>query len=292
MRNSFRLPWFRIHIILLNDPGRLISVHLMHTSLVSGWSLVISLYELLIFDLSDPIYNPIWRQGSFILSFITRLGVNTSIFDWCIGVEFLYYNTSLNILWKFESVSVSYFILAGLLSLYSFWHWSYWDLKVFILNFTAKLSLDLVRIFGIPLFLASLLCFGFGIFYLSRLFGPGFWTSDSLGLVGAIRQVKPIYSIIGLSSFCFGSVPANHISAGFLGLVVKVWQISSRPGPFLYRSLNLSSFESVLSSSIGLVLFTGVLTSSLMWYGSITNPLELFGPSRFQWDNGYFRYRA
>ena len=25
-----------------------------------------------------------------------------------------------------------------------------------------------------------------------------------------------------------------------------------------------------------------------MWYGSITNPLELFGPSRFQWDNGYF----
>ena len=101
----------------------------------------------------------------------------------------------------------------------SFWHWSYWDLKVFILNFTSKLSLDLVRIFGIHLFLASLLCFGFGIFYLSRLFGPGFWTSDSLGLVGAIRQVKPIYSIIGLSSFCFGSIPANHISAGFSGFV-------------------------------------------------------------------------
>ena len=136
----------------------------MHTSLVSGWSLVMSLYELLIFDLSDPIYNPIWRQGSFVLSFITRFGVSTSIFDWCIGVEFLYYNASFNILWKFESVSVSYFILAGLLSLSSFWHWSYWDLKVFISSFTAKLSLDLVRIFGIHLFLASLLCFGFGTF--------------------------------------------------------------------------------------------------------------------------------
>ena len=120
LRSSFRLPWFRVHIILLNDPGRLISVHLMHTSLVSGWSLVMSLYELLIFDLSDPIYNPIWRQGSFVLSFITRFGVSTSIFDWCIGVEFLYYNASFNILWKFESVSVSYFILAGLLSLSSF----------------------------------------------------------------------------------------------------------------------------------------------------------------------------
>jgi photosystem II CP47 chlorophyll apoprotein len=288
MRNSFRLPWFRVHIILLNDPGRLISVHLMHTSLVSGWSSVMSLYELLIFDPSDPIYNPIWRQGSFVLPFVTRLGVNTSIFDWCIGAEPLYYNTSFNVLWKFESVSASHLILAGLLSLSSFWHWSFWDLKVFISNSTAKLSLDLVRIFGIHLLLAGLLCFGFGTSHLSGLFGPGFWTSDNLGLVGAVRQVKPVYSIIGLNPSCFGSVPANHISAGFLGLVVGVWQISSRPGPSLYTSLNLSSLESVLSSSIGSVLFTGILTSSLMWYGSVTNPLELFGPSRFQWDNGYF----
>jgi photosystem II CP47 chlorophyll apoprotein len=25
-----------------------------------------------------------------------------------------------------------------------------------------------------------------------------------------------------------------------------------------------------------------------MWYGSLSNPLELYGPSRYQWDNGYF----
>jgi photosystem II CP47 chlorophyll apoprotein len=25
-----------------------------------------------------------------------------------------------------------------------------------------------------------------------------------------------------------------------------------------------------------------------MWYGSLSTPLELYGPSRYQWDNGYF----
>ena len=28
------LPWYRVHIVVLNDPGRLIAVHLMHTALV------------------------------------------------------------------------------------------------------------------------------------------------------------------------------------------------------------------------------------------------------------------
>jgi photosystem II CP47 chlorophyll apoprotein len=26
------LPWYRVHTVVLNDPGRLISVHLMHTT--------------------------------------------------------------------------------------------------------------------------------------------------------------------------------------------------------------------------------------------------------------------
>jgi hypothetical protein len=25
------LPWYRVHTVVLNDPGRLIAVHLMHT---------------------------------------------------------------------------------------------------------------------------------------------------------------------------------------------------------------------------------------------------------------------
>lgn len=36
---------FFIHTVVLNDPGRLISVHLMHTALVSGWAGSMALYE-------------------------------------------------------------------------------------------------------------------------------------------------------------------------------------------------------------------------------------------------------
>jgi photosystem II CP47 chlorophyll apoprotein len=31
------LPWYRVHTVVLNDPGRLISVHLMHTTTWLGW---------------------------------------------------------------------------------------------------------------------------------------------------------------------------------------------------------------------------------------------------------------
>ncbi|GMQ12632.1 hypothetical protein CsSME_00054974 [Camellia sinensis var. sinensis] len=30
------LPWYRVHTVVLNDPGRLLSVHIMHTALVAG----------------------------------------------------------------------------------------------------------------------------------------------------------------------------------------------------------------------------------------------------------------
>ena len=44
------LPWYRVHTVVLNDPGRLIAVHLMHTALVAGWAGSMALYELAIFD--------------------------------------------------------------------------------------------------------------------------------------------------------------------------------------------------------------------------------------------------
>lgn len=52
------LPWYRVHTIVLNDPGRLISVHLIHTALVSGWAGSMAFYELAVFDPSDPVLNP------------------------------------------------------------------------------------------------------------------------------------------------------------------------------------------------------------------------------------------
>jgi photosystem II CP47 chlorophyll apoprotein len=50
----------------------------------------------------------------------------------------------------------------------------------------------------------------------------------------------------------------------------------------------MSNIESVLASSIGATFFIALITSALMWYGSLTNPIELFGPTRYQWDSGYF----
>ena len=70
MNLAVRLPWFRVHIVLLNDPGRLISVHIMHTGLAGGWSGCMVCYELIIVDATDPVYNPVWRQGCYVIGCI------------------------------------------------------------------------------------------------------------------------------------------------------------------------------------------------------------------------------
>ena len=60
------------------DPGRLIAVPLMHTALVSGWTGSMASYELAVFDPSDPILDPMWRQGMFVILVMTRIGVTKS----------------------------------------------------------------------------------------------------------------------------------------------------------------------------------------------------------------------
>ena len=69
------LPWFRVHAVVMNDPGRLLAVHLMHTGLVSGWAGTMALYEVAAFDPSDMTFNPMWRQGMYEIPFLVRLGV-------------------------------------------------------------------------------------------------------------------------------------------------------------------------------------------------------------------------
>jgi len=207
------LPWFRVHIILLNDPGRLISVHIMHSALVAGWSGVMGLYELILLDTSDAVYNPMWRQGCYVLPFISRLGVVSSIYNWNIGII-----SSTAMQWSYELVIIAHLVLSGLLIGAAFWHWCYWDLDVFLSSRSGKLVIDLNRVFGIHLALASTLCIGFGLCHLTGYFGPGFWTSDSVGLLGSIRYIKPTYSIIGLTPYCYGVISSHHISAGVLGL--------------------------------------------------------------------------
>ena len=102
----------------------------------------------------------------------------------------------------------------------------------------------------------GVLCFGFGYRHLSGFVGPGMWTSDSKGVVGSIRFVKPIYSVIGLATFCYGVLSSHHIVAGFSGILIGLWHISSKPGPLLYNLNKMANLESVLSSSIAPVFFT------------------------------------
>ena len=53
------LPWYRVHTIVLNDPGCLLVVHIMHTTLVVGWADSMALYELAVFYPSDHVLDPI-----------------------------------------------------------------------------------------------------------------------------------------------------------------------------------------------------------------------------------------
>jgi photosystem II CP47 chlorophyll apoprotein len=51
----------------------------------------------------------------------------------------------------------------------------------------------------------------------------------------------------------------------------------------------MGNIETVLSSSIAAVFFAAFIVAGTMWYGNAATPIELFGPTRYQWDGGYFR---
>jgi photosystem II CP47 chlorophyll apoprotein len=240
------------------------------------------LYELIILDPTDSLYNPIWRQGSYVLEFCSRIGVVSSLFSWELS------NPSKFTYWSFEIVVLSHLLLAGWLILASFWHWSFWDLDLFLCSQSSKLVLDLNKIFGIHLLLASVLCFGYGFFHVSGIFGPGIWCSDSFGLLGTPRSVKPFFSISSLSNNRFGVIASHHIIAGIFALLFANFHIISRPQTVLFYLLRMGSIESVLASSIISVSFSSSVNSALLWYGGVVSPLELLGPSRYQWDNSYF----
>ena len=51
----------------------------------------------------------------------------------------------------------------------------------------------------------------------------------------------------------------------------------------------MGNIETVLSSSIAAVFWAAFIVAATMWYGSATTPIELFGPTRYQWDLGFFQ---
>jgi len=279
------LPWYRVHTVVLNDPGRLISVHLMHTALVAGWAGSMALYELAIFDPSDPVLNPMWRQGMFVLPFMARLGVTGSWGGWSVTGE-----TGVDPgFWSFEGVAAAHIVLSGLLFLAAVWHWVFWDLELFVDPRTGESALDLPKMFGIHLFLSGLLCFGFGAFHQTGLWGPGMWVSDAYGLTGHVQPVAPEWGPAGFNPFNPGGVVAHHIAAGIVGIIAGLFHLTVRPPERLYKALRMGNIETVLSSSIAAVFFAAFVLAGTMWYGNATTPIELFGPTRYQWDKGYFQ---
>jgi photosystem II CP47 chlorophyll apoprotein len=244
-----------------------------------------ALYELAIFDPSDPVLNPMWRQGMFVLPFMARLGVTGSWGGWSVTGE-----TGVNPgFWSFEGVAAAHIVLSGLLFLAAVWHWVYWDLELFRDPRTGEPALDLPKMFGIHLFLSGLLCFGFGAFHLTGLWGPGMWVSDPYGLTGHIQPVAPEWGPAGFNPFNPGGVVAHHIAAGVVGIIAGLFHLTVRPPERLYKALRMGNIETVLSSSIAAVFFAAFVVAGTMWYGSATTPIELFGPTRFQWDKGYFQ---
>ncbi|KAK9663390.1 hypothetical protein RND81_O288700 [Saponaria officinalis] len=254
------LPWYRVHTVVLNDPGRLISVHIMHTALVAGWAGSMALYELAVFDPSDPVLDPMWRQGMFVIPFMTRLGITNSWGGWSITGGTI---TDPGI-WSYEA---------------AIWHWVYWDLEIFSDERTGKPSLDLPKIFGIHLFLSGVACFGFGAFHVTGLYGPGIWVSDPYGLTGKVQPISPAWGVEGFDPFVPGGIASHHIAAGTLGILAGLFHLSVRPPQRLYKGLRMGNIETVLSSSIAAVFFAAF---QLL-------PIELFGPTRYQWDQGYFQ---
>ena len=275
-RSTPRLPWFRAHAQLANDPGRLLGVHLAHSGLLAGWAAAMLAYELLLFDPSDPVFDPAWRQGSFALPFCSRLGLASSLFGWTGAARSCALEDSL----------VAHAALAGLLLVAASWHWAFWDLDLFALPSRA-LALHFARLFGVHLTLASGACFAFGCFHL-MLAGAGFWTTDSFGSFGCARPLLPAFSPLEAALLRYGSLAGHHVGAGALLSVAGCWHAAALPGPALWAALGFGSGEGILASSLSACFVPALLNAALVWYGGPAAPADLFGATRFSWDSSFY----
>jgi photosystem II CP47 chlorophyll apoprotein len=243
-----------------------------------------ALYELSVFDPSDAQLNPLWRQGMFVMPFMSRLGVTDSWGGWSITGG----SNANPGLWSFEGVAICHIILSGLCFLAALWHWSFWDIVLFRDVKSGEPGLDLQIVFGIHLLLASMLCFAFGAFHVTGSFGPGMWVSDLYGLSGEVHGVLPKWGADGFDPFAPGGIASHHMAAGSVGLIASYFHITNDAPRWLFKTLRMRNIESVLSNSITAVFFAAFVTSGTMWYGSATTPIELFGPTRYQWDSAFF----
>lgn len=51
----------------------------------------------------------------------------------------------------------------------------------------------------------------------------------------------------------------------------------------------MGNIEGALASGLAVFFSGAFIASGTMWYGTATTPMELWGPTRYQWDQGYFQ---
>jgi photosystem II CP47 chlorophyll apoprotein len=123
----------------------------------------------------------------------------------------------------------------------------------------------------------------------NRIICPGIWVSDAYGITGKVQPVAPSWGAVLTRSI--QAVSQLIILQLVFWYFAGVFHLTVRPPQRLYRALRMGNIETVLSSSISAVFFAAFITSGTMWY-VCSNPIELFGPTRYQWDSGYFNKKS
>ncbi|KAF6136710.1 hypothetical protein GIB67_018713 [Kingdonia uniflora] len=113
--------------------------------------------------------------------------------------------------------------------------------------------------------------------------------SDPYGLTGKVQSINLVWGVEGFDPFVLGGITSHHIAAGTLGILAGLFHLSIRPPQRLYKGLRLGNIETVISSSIDAVFYVAFVVAGTMWYGSTTTPINFFGPTHYQWDQGYFQ---
>jgi photosystem II CP47 chlorophyll apoprotein len=233
--------WFFVHVVVLNDPGRLIAVHILYFSNSYDWLGSVAVCELAVFDFS------------LMLLVMDQLGGASSWGTWII--------------------EGTYFLLDVI------WHWMNWNRDCYDRH-TGQSAIDEPTLLGIHLVLAGIQCFfGFGAWHLCSY--PGICLSDAYDITGGGLVFRAYRSF---DPYIPSGIAAHHIASSIVGLVAGIFRICPSLGICSCRMLLV--IETVLASSTGLIAWAITLVAGTMWYGSATAPIEFFGPTRYQWDNG------
>nr|QGU93314.1 photosystem II CP47 chlorophyll apoprotein [Selaginella stauntoniana] len=278
-------PRYRAHTVVSNDPGRSLPVHPMHTALAPGRAGPMAPYELAVSDPSDPAPDPMRRQGMSVIPLMTRPGVTKPWSGWSIAGETV---TNAGI-WSYEGVATAHIVSPGLLSPAATWHRVYWDPETSSDERTGTFASDPPKISGVHPSPSGVPRFGFGAFHVTGLLGPGTWVSDPYGLTGRVEPVAPAWGAAGFDPFVPGGIASHHIAAGISGILAGSSHPSVRPPQRSHKSLRMGNVETVSSSSIAAASLAASVVAGTMWYGSATTPVEPFGPTRYQWDQGFYQ---